>query len=450
MSLVTAGCRAPDAAPDLAPDAIAIPAEPQREGDPERGYEVLTNGDFVSCGVPRVAYDAVVGPASAPFRLEGREPGAEGLYYAMNLVTTGSGVEVVGANCFTCHASWFRDQLVLGLGAAEGDFTTDLAPYAAAVGVFVPAEDTAAKAEWEKWSERVVAVAPYVSTDTLGVNPADNLAAALFAHRDRDTLAWSAEPTIPPPPTEPVPTDVPPWWVMHKKNAMFYTGAGRGDQARIMMSASALCTDELDEARVIDADFPDVRAYIRSLEAPPYPFPIDEALAESGEGVFDAQCSQCHGTYGEDETYPNLLIPLDRIGTDPMLVTGSGQLAASAVEWFNDSFYGEIARFEPGDGYVAQPLDGIWASAPYLHNASVPTLAGLLDPEQRPTYWTRVAEYDPEQVGWRFEPRDHGKSGFEPEVYDTTRPGYANTGHPFGEGLDPDERRAVLEYLKTL
>jgi mono/diheme cytochrome c family protein len=222
-----------------------------------------------------------------------------------------------------------------------------------------------------------------------------------------------------------------------------------------MMSASALCTDDVASARAIDEDFPDVRAYLLSLEAPPYPYAVDAALADDGRAVFEATCSGCHGTYGARETYPNLLVPLDAVGTDPVLAEATRDAASPQVEWFNGSFYGEIARIEPTDGYLAPPLDGIWATGPYLHNASVPTLAAVLDPALRPDRWVRVEGYDPDDVGVAFELADRAKDE-EPDpalrarIYDTARPGYGNGGHPFGAPLAPDERAAVLEYLKTL
>src|SRR5260370_40763791 len=66
--------------------------------------------------------------------------------------------------------------------------------------------------------------------------------------------------------------------------------------------------------------------------------------------------------------------------------------------WFGD--YGsESYVIEPG-GYVAPPLDGIWASAPYLHNGSVPTLWHVLHPAERPLVWLRTEDgYDREKVG---------------------------------------------------
>jgi hypothetical protein len=107
---------------------------------------------------------------------------------------------------------------------------------------------------------------------------------------------------------------------------------------------------------------------------------------------------------------------------------------------------------------VAPPLDGIWATAPFLHNGSVPTIAALLDSTTRPTYWTRTFDsraYDGAGVGWIYSAVDHGKSGetdpaAKAALYDTTLPGYSNAGHTFGDALSADDRSAVIEYLKTL
>ena len=134
--------------------------------------------------------------------------------------------------------------------------------------------------------------------------------------------------------------------------------------------------------------------------------------------------------------------------------------AAPFVAWFKDSFFGEMARLDPQQGYVAPPLDGIWATAPYLHNGSIPTIAALLDSSIRPTYWTRSFEstraaYDDKALGWKFVNLGHGKDGEKTasrkaSIYDTTKLGYSNAGHTFGDALGADDRAAVIEYLKTL
>jgi len=106
--------------------------------------------------------------------------------------------------------------------------------------------------------------------------------------------------------------------------------------------------------------------------------------------------------------------------------------------------------------YKVRPLNGIWATPPYLHNGSVPNLYALLSPvDERPKkFYLGSREYDPANVGYRTE---SFPGGFE---FDTSIRGNRNTGHEFsnekqkpgviGAALSPDERRALIEYLKTL
>ena len=70
--------------------------------------------------------------------------------------------------------------------------------------------------------------------------------------------------------------------------------------------------------------------------------------------------------------------------------------------------------------------------------------------KERPTYWKRnftKPQYDYDKVGWVYETTDKPKRR---TVYNTTLPGYSNSGHTFGDKLTEQERRAVIEYLKTL
>jgi hypothetical protein len=105
--------------------------------------------------------------------------------------------------------------------------------------------------------------------------------------------------------------------------------------------------------------------------------------------------------------------------------------------------------------YKAGPLAGIWATAPFLHNGSVPTLYDLLSPEaERPeTFWVGSTTFDPVKVG--FLSRDDDFTDEERARlfhFDTSRRGNANTGHayPTGVELDYEDKLALIEYLKTL
>jgi mono/diheme cytochrome c family protein len=407
-ALLTAGCggggEMMTPPPDLAPSwpYPQVPADGQRAGDPQKGYDYLINGGYITCGLPKSLYDSVFGAPAPGDVLPGRTGDDAKLPYYYSAADSQEGVRVVSANCLTCHAGKVNGQLVVGLGAADRDFTFDQSQYIDLAGMLI--SDPTDKMEWQRFDDRTHAIAPYTQTLTIGVNPADNLTAALMAHRDPLTLAWSMTPLLELPPPIVVPVDVPPWWRMKKKNAMFYTTAGRGDHARIMMAAALLCSETVPDAQAIDAAFVDVRAWIETMSAPAWPFPVDAALAAQGKTLFEANCSQCHGTYGDGGVYPNEVVPADVVGTDSALALGASEFSDRFVQWFAQSFWGQTSHFDPQNGYIAPPLDGIWATAPYLHNGSVPTVEALLDSSKRPQYWTRTfssTDYDQANMGRR-------------------------------------------------
>ena len=111
-------------------------------------------------------------------------------------------------------------------------------------------------------------------------------------------------------------------------------------------------------------------------------------------------------------------------------------------------------------GYQAPPLDGIWATAPYFHNGSVPTVYTVLNSSARPARFRRLPTtgteaYDPVRLGWKIEPIEAPPEAELPslevrKICDTTTYGKGNRGHLFGDHLSDDERMAVIEYLKTL
>ncbi len=107
-------------------------------------------------------------------------------------------------------------------------------------------------------------------------------------------------------------------------------------------------------------------------------------------------------------------------------------------------------------GYKARPLDGIWATPPFLHNGSVPNLFQLLSPvvERDTRFWVGNFEYDPQRAGFLT---GEFKGGF---LFDTRVTGNGNRGHEFRDGcrnegvigryLEPQERYALIEYLKVM
>jgi mono/diheme cytochrome c family protein len=436
---------------DLFPteEPVPIPASPQRSGDPEAGYRYLITGDYLKSGLPYTLFLAGIGRSSAN-ELH-RDSLNAAIPYQYTAVKAPNGEVVVAPNCLECHAQVFDGRLYVGLGNSMIDFTDRkiLNPRKAELAEKFLTRSNARQLEAATaFLQAMKAISGDLYTEVRGVNSADRLADLLVAHRDPQTLRWSARPLIDVS-GQVIPTDTPPWWLLKKKHAMFYNGFGRGDFGRFLMASNLLTVSDSAEAREVDSHFNDVLAYIYSIQPPKYPYPINAALAKRGGVVFVEHCAKCHG--GQSD-YPNLLIPESLVGTDSLLYKSNYQ-TPQFIDWFNKSWFAQgdhPARLEPFDGYIAPPLDGIWITAPYLHNGSVPTLEALLDSRQRPTYWSRDFDhpaYDYVSVGWKYTKED---SAAGRQVYNTTLPGYGNYGHRFGDRLSVAERRAVLEYLKTL
>lgn len=121
------------------------------------------------------------------------------------------------------------------------------------------------------------------------------------------------------------------------------------------------------------------------------------------------------------------------------------------------SFDGLNAPFRIANkrAYKARPLHGVWATPPFLHNGSVPTIYDLLSPlRERPrTFYVGNREYDPQKLGYETA---YAAGAF---LHDTSIKGNQNIGHLFtdlaspgriGRLLTEDERYALLEYIKVM
>lgn len=429
-----------------------IQAGKQRKGNVATGYNYLTTGDYLKSGIPYGLF--FMGMPKDTNNYLKRTGSNENIPFDFTAVKAPNGEMVVAPNCLQCHAQVFDGNLIVGLGNSLSDFTLNRAPTALFAEKFLKNlnGENAKKYESAKnFITAIKAISPNLITSTKGVNLADRLAYLLVSHRDPKTLEWSDKNLLSLP-DDIIPTDVPAWWLLKKKNAMFYNGFGRGDFGRFLMASNLLTVRDTTEAKEVDSHFNDVLAYINSIQPPKYPKTIDQAMASEGKGIYTATCKKCHGTYGDDSQYPNLLIPAAIIKTDSMLYTANYS-NPQFIEWFNKSWFttgDHPAKLVPYRGYIAPPLDGIWITAPYLHNGSVPDLETLLNSKKRPKYWQRNfinPAYNYAIPGYGYEIKgDPGNS----DVYNTTLKGYSNTGHYFGDKLSDKERRSLIEYLKTL
>jgi cytochrome c5 len=247
------------------------------------------------------------------------------------------------------------------------------------------------------------------------------------------------------------------------------------------------------------------------LQPPPWPAevfgPIDQAKAKKGAELYKRHCEHCHlpplnSPEIQDPKYWEVgldgmkflklnVIPLDEIGTDPReaanwaqrtavtdalglgtvpakvglrVVTGKirdmnydalGLSADQRLEWSGFRDDGVVAPL----AYRARPLGGLWATPPFLHNGSVPSLYEMLLPADRrdKTFYVGNREFDPRNVGYSTA-KFNGGFEFRTDQPDDPNPGNSNAGHEFrntpgkgviGPELSDEDRWAIIEYLKT-
>jgi hypothetical protein len=252
----------------------------------------------------------------------------------------------------------------------------------------------------------------------------------------------------------------------------------------------------------------EIEGKMKRLKSPLWPAAIErstdsETLAK-GAQHFTRLCAHCH-SFAEgdrDDEDRRIIASMDDVGTDENMAKNfrvrkvkTGRLKDSRINFhglsgvFGDEADGEtvlvheivgaIAGFwkddpdqleklktrepmhkalETDNKYKGRPLNGIWATAPYLHNGSVPTLRDLLKPQKdRPdVFWVGSHRFNPKDVGFEC---DESSGGFK---LDTKLPGNLNVGHEYGTGvskddggdgepqLSPAEIDELLEYLKSL
>ncbi|MFO0889517.1 MAG: di-heme-cytochrome C peroxidase [Isosphaeraceae bacterium] len=241
---------------------------------------------------------------------------------------------------------------------------------------------------------------------------------------------------------------------------------------------------------------------LKTLWSPQWPsaFPaIDQAAAEKGRAIYHRarSCVTCHALI-KDRTSPGRVAAasLHAVGTDPLSWANffgrkgpSGKLQganvnlipftrkipaiADASTMLTNEVVGAIlgspwpappdelskvslgldpsaaaTRALAAPQYKARPLNGAWATAPYLHNGSVPNLSELFKPAARrmKSFSIGTLTYDPLNVGFRTDAPGFPK-------FDTSAPGSSNMGHEgdeYGTNLSDEEKHQLLEYLKTL
>jgi mono/diheme cytochrome c family protein len=418
----------------------------------ERGKQALLGKCYAPPTMTRAAYDRVWRqwgikdkPAPADYdRLFRQRYGLHeapypngglpmGLRPALMPFGLGKGISM---DCLVCHGGSIAGQSYVGLGNAALDYQAFYEEMSAADG---RAPRT-----------------PFQFCNVRGTNEAGAMAVYLLGYREPnlDRRMQRIDLDL----HDDLCEDVPAWWLLKKKQTMYYTGGSDTRSVRSLMQFMMSPLNSGEDIQKAEADFKDIRAFLLTLTPPKYPLPIDRSLASRGEELFQTHCAHCHGTYGETWTYPNKIVPLDKIGTDRHRFDGIARKYGDYYEktWFNHDY-----PIRETDGYQVPPLDGIWATAPYFHNGSVPTVYHVLNSKARPKIFTRsyrtdLDAYDSVKLGWKVDAlSEHPDPKKLPpveyrKIYDTSRIGRGNGGHTFGDKLSEAERMAVIEYLKTL
>lgn len=246
--------------------------------------------------------------------------------------------------------------------------------------------------------------------------------------------------------------------------------------------------------------------WVRELNSPAWPEtvlpPVDQAKAAQGAKLFANACAQCHQVIPRSAaittSYVANITPIELLGTDPTELSNmserqyqagiyagkktasiagseiphpttgldplinavSGSLLKHKIESakaFADQYATRTKLPKTGaPGYKGRPLNGIWATAPYLHNGSVPNLYEMLLPaaQRSKTFTLGSREFDPVRVGFSME-QPKTASDYTPFTLDTSIKGNWNTGHEYlttqdGVPFSEEQRWQLVEYMKTL
>lgn len=239
-----------------------------------------------------------------------------------------------------------------------------------------------------------------------------------------------------------------------------------------------------------------LESLLESLQPPKWPEDIlgkiDGIRPKRGAQLFSQNCAGCHGVRliagTKPEEWSVKVLPLTGIATDPMqamsfrntlydgtklglsahtdaatglhVVTEAVRTQAyhdanlPAGEWGTFDGLGRSNVITAPCGYKARPLVGVWATPPFLHNGSVPSIFALLSESRPEKFLVGSTEYDPEKLGLA---QTAGPNTF---ILDTKAVGNSNAGHWFtddqtrpgriGRRLTDDERYDLIEYLKAV
>jgi mono/diheme cytochrome c family protein len=253
------------------------------------------------------------------------------------------------------------------------------------------------------------------------------------------------------------------------------------------LGLGAVAVPGTGQSTVLPKNLHTLEGLAKKIPAPEWPVatlgarPIAD-LAAAGKKLYGQYCASCHDRQeGAVMVSGSPVYPADKIGTDPRRArnfatplsdkTAFADGLAAILHRIKERAYKDAGltpqesaamdlpqgkiKWLTTKGYVARPLAGAWATAPYLHNGSVPTLDDLLKPAaDRPRVFPLGhREYDLDRLGYVSDPAAVPKDQLGRVFYfDVRQPGNSNAGHDKyrDKPFDEKERKALLEYLKTL
>lgn len=459
------------------------------------GMEEIFAGRLFAGGTPVATVRMMLRGLTSSLKTADFDPdSAEGRFYASGRLasppdrTSGTGdgfglgesvygpddKQLVIFNCFACHAGVVNGQVVAGLGNNHMN-----------------------QSDPQHLRTRGDNFGPY-GVWRLGAQLEDPAVKGLVIAKGKTELQELFE-SVELPPVDPMP-----WWLMkYKTKDYWYADAGPHDAASFSINFTTIHSEMNAHHEEHVKTVAKALAFARETQSPLFPGQLDAELVQKGADLFHGRtspansqgfraCKTCHGSYTRKPSQTDLSQPgswavdynfshvLRNVKTDDAY-NATLQKFKPIADHFNklEGYYASQgtpellghASVPDKAGYVAPPLVGVWATAPYFHNGSVPTIEAVLNSALRPEIWSRNARdphaYDLQHVGMQYQPVsraefeesaaqakgklflsqaaiDHGAN------YDTKAFGHGNMGHPFGDQLSNEERFAVIEFLKSL
>lgn len=275
------------------------------------------------------------------------------------------------------------------------------------------------------------------------------------------------------------------WWNVKYKNRWLSDGSivsGNPVHTNFLWNEIGRGTDLTKLEKWMDASGPKIEALTAAVfatQAPRYEKffgmdAIDIEQARRGQVHFVQSCQKCHGAYekGWDRPDAKMLTktklienfkityhkstPVIDVGTDPGRYLGMKEFAEDLNRLQISKNIKTVVV--PQKGYVPPPLEGIWSRWPYFHNNSIPNLCALLSPQhERPVSYVagkavnKETDFDQECVGYPLGDKAPAAwSNNKDYLYNTKLEGLSNAGHTAGIHLSKEEKRELIEFLKTL